>query len=84
MTLFDRVTNQIVKKNATETIEVYTSNAIRLSAEDTNTALALGVQRLDGPEERPPYPILPQHLPQFLPGDPVIRLLPIPGHIDQL
>ena len=35
MTLFDRVTNQIVKKNATETIEVYTSNAIRLSAEDT-------------------------------------------------
>ena len=28
---------------------------------------------MDGPEERPPYPILPQLLPQLLTGDPVIQ-----------
>lgn len=58
---------------------------VRLTAENPDTTLVLDVQGLDSPEKRPPHPILLQHLPQYLPGDPVICLLQIhKAHVDRM
>ncbi|KAJ8008626.1 hypothetical protein DPEC_G00106830 [Dallia pectoralis] len=55
---------------------------IRLTAEDTDTAHALSVQRLDGPEKRP-SPHTPAAPSTKIPGYPVIRLLQIhKTHVD--
>lgn len=59
MMYFDKATNKLVNKNAQEKIEVYTSNALRLSAEDTTPAPEIDSETGIAPE-------VPEKLPPLI------------------